>query len=87
MSGRLDSNQQPPGPHSGADATQVETRNDDTTTLQTVCTYICTNDVNAARSDPFAALAAALLGLSLADRARLAAVLLSQLPEQGEVNS
>jgi hypothetical protein len=44
----------------------------------------CTSEGKLDQADPLAALAAALLGLSPADRARLAAMLLGQLPEQGD---
>jgi hypothetical protein len=46
-----------------------------------VCTPVCTSEPNHEHPDPLAALAAALLGLSLTDRARLAAMLLGQQPE------
>jgi hypothetical protein len=82
MSGRLDSNQRPPEPHSGSHATQVDSRKQDVAALPTVCTSVCTNGGEQDKTDPLAALAAALLSLSSADRARLAAVLLGQ-PEGG----
>jgi hypothetical protein len=48
------------------------------------CTTGCTNEGKTENTDPLAPLAAALLGLSPADRARLAAILLGQLPGQGD---
>jgi hypothetical protein len=42
----------------------------------TACTPACTNSAESQQADPVAALAAALLGLSPADKARLAALLL-----------
>jgi hypothetical protein len=50
------------------------------------CTSGCTSEVKSEQADPLAPLAAALLGLSAADRARLAAMLLGQQP-QGEAGS
>jgi hypothetical protein len=46
--------------------------------LSAVCTPVCTNEGNRGQTDPVGALAAALLGLSPDDRARLAAMLLGQ---------
>ena len=46
--------------------------------LSGACTTACTNEGKPEQPDPLAALAAALLGLSPADRARLAALLLGQ---------
>ena len=43
-----------------------------------VCTPVCTSEPKPDHPDPVATLAAALLGLSPADRARLAALLLGQ---------
>jgi hypothetical protein len=44
---------------------------------QSVCTPVCTNETKTEQADPVAALAAALLGLSPADHARLAAMLVA----------
>jgi hypothetical protein len=46
----------------------------------TGCTSGCTSEANADQGDPVATLAAALLGMTPADRARLAALLLGQQP-------
>ena len=43
-----------------------------------VCTPVCTNQATDQQTDAVAALAAALVGLSAADRARLAAMLVGQ---------
>jgi hypothetical protein len=43
-----------------------------------VCTPVCTSQTSPPQTDPVAALAAALMGLSAADRARLAAMLIGQ---------
>jgi hypothetical protein len=48
------------------------------------CTTGCTSEGKPEQADPLAPLAAALLGLSLADRARLAAMLLGQQTGQGK---
>ncbi len=50
-----------------------------------VCTRVCTSQGEPKQPDPLAPLAAALLGLSVADRARLAAMLLAQ-PSLSEVS-
>ena len=47
----------------------------------TVCTPVCTGQEKSGPADPLGALAAALLGLSPTDRARLAALLLGQQAE------
>jgi hypothetical protein len=52
-----------------------------------VCTPVCTKEAPTKQGDPVASLAAALLGLSSADRARLAALLLGQPAGQGEGKS
>jgi hypothetical protein len=44
----------------------------------------CTTEGKPQQADPLAPLAAALLGLSPADRARLAAMLLGQQAERGD---
>jgi hypothetical protein len=49
-----------------------------------VCTPVCTSEANPPQTDPVAALAAALLGLSAADRARLAAMLVGRQEGQAE---
>jgi hypothetical protein len=77
MSGRLDPNQRPPEPHSGTDAAQVAIEKQDAATPPTVCTSVCTSEAKTGQTDSVAALAAALLGLSPEDRARLAAMLVS----------
>ena len=48
------------------------------------CTASCTSEPKPEQTDPLAPLAAALLGLSPADRARLAAMLLGQQTGQAE---
>jgi hypothetical protein len=48
------------------------------------CTSGCTSEEKTQQTDPLAPLAAALLGLSAADRTRLAAMLLGQQAGQGE---
>jgi hypothetical protein len=45
------------------------------------CTNCCTTETKLEEGDPLALLAAALLGLSAADRARLAAMLIGQQPK------
>ncbi len=87
MSGRLDSNQRPPEPHSGGDASQLLPNQGDRESDPSVCTPVCTNQATDQQPDPVAALAAALMGLSPADRARLAALLVGQQTGQGEGKS
>jgi len=53
-------------------------------TQQSGCTTGCTIDGKSEQTDPVAALAAALGGLSPADRARLAALLTGQQTGQGQ---
>jgi hypothetical protein len=53
----------------------------DTASPPSGCTNGSTNEANPVQPGSLAALAAALLGLSLTDRARLAAMLLGQQPE------
>jgi hypothetical protein len=48
------------------------------------CTAACTNQAKTDEADPLGVLAAALLGLSPADRARLATMLLGQQMGQSE---
>jgi hypothetical protein len=48
-----------------------------TSTPESRCTSGCTSEAKTEQTDPVAALAAALLGLSPEDRARLAAMLVS----------
>jgi hypothetical protein len=48
------------------------------TSAPNACTTACTSEGKAEQADPLATLAAALLGLSPDDRARLAAMLLGQ---------
>ena len=55
-----------------------------TTTPPVVCTPVCTREPKSEQPDPVQALAAALLGLSPADRARLAALLVGQ---QGDADA
>jgi hypothetical protein len=50
------------------------------------CTSGCTSEPKPEQADPLAPLAAALLGLSAADRARLAAMLLGQQTGQGDAD-
>jgi hypothetical protein len=57
---------------------------EDASTHPARCTSGCTNGAETANADPLAPLAAALLGLSAADRARLAAMLLGQQTGQAE---
>jgi hypothetical protein len=47
------------------------------------CTSGCTSEAESANADPLAQLAAALLALSPADRARLAAMLAAATPNAG----
>jgi hypothetical protein len=47
-----------------------------------ICTPVCTSEPKPEQPDPLTALAAALLGLSLTDRARLAAMLLGKQPDE-----
>jgi hypothetical protein len=49
-----------------------------------VCTPVCTSQEKPGEADPLADLAAALLGLSPTDRARLAALLLGQQVVRGD---
>ena len=49
--------------------------------LQVVCTPVCTNNPKTTNETNLDALAAALMGLSPDDRARLAAMLLGKTPE------
>jgi hypothetical protein len=53
----------------------------DTPNPSSGCTNGCTSEANPEQADPLEPLAAALLALSAADRARLAAMLLGQQPE------
>ena len=48
------------------------------------CTTGCTSEAKTDHADPVTTLAAALLGMSSADRARLAALLVGQQPKRGE---
>jgi hypothetical protein len=50
------------------------------------CTSACTSEPKTVHTDPVADLAAALSALSADDRARLAALLLGQQPEQDEAD-
>jgi len=52
-----------------------------TTGAPSRCTNGCTSEAKPEHADPLAPLAAALLGLSAADRARLAAMLLGLQPK------
>jgi hypothetical protein len=54
-----------------------------TTIDNSACTPACTNEGKNEQTDPVNALAAALLSLSPADRARLAALLLGQAEGEG----
>jgi hypothetical protein len=56
----------------------------DTATPQSACTNACTSNPEQGQADPLAGLAAALLALSPADRARLAALLVSGKTEAHE---
>jgi hypothetical protein len=56
----------------------------DTSSEPSRCTSRCTNEGKTEQADPLASLAAALLGLSPADRTRLAAMLLGQQSGQAE---
>jgi hypothetical protein len=49
-----------------------------------VCTPVCTSEGKTDQADPLAALAAALLGLAPADRARLAALLVAAGKPEGQ---
>jgi hypothetical protein len=68
-----------PEPHSGTAATQDAIAEQDTE--PTVCTSVCTDEPRTQGNAALVPLAAALLGLSAADRARLAAMLLGQQPD------
>jgi hypothetical protein len=57
---------------------------EDTSSPSSGCTSGCTGNVETGPTPTVEALAAALLGLSPADRARLAAMLLGQQPGQGD---
>ena len=87
MSGRLDSNQRPPEPHSGGNASQLPPAQAHPGSDPGVCTPVCTSEGATQQNDPVTAIAAALLGLSPADRARLAALLVGQQPGQSEAKS
>jgi hypothetical protein len=80
MSGRLDSNQRPPEPHSGSDAPQGQDQTAVASSDAAVCTPVCTSGNEQPRTGNLDLLAAALLGLSAEDRARLAALLLGKGP-------
>jgi hypothetical protein len=54
----------------------------DTSSTSSSCTNGCTIEQRPEQTDPLAALAAALLGLSPADRSQLAAILLGQQPDE-----
>jgi hypothetical protein len=51
-----------------------------------VCTPVCTSQGETAPADPLGTLAAALMGLSPTDRARLAALLLGQQAVRGDAS-
>jgi hypothetical protein len=53
-------------------------RKEDTSGPSSGCTIGCTSEGETGQADPLAVLAAALLGLSAEDRARLAAMLLAK---------
>jgi hypothetical protein len=57
------------------------TQQADTASQAVACTSACTRKAKPEKADLLAPLAAALLGLSQANRARLAAMLLEQHPE------
>jgi hypothetical protein len=73
-----------PEPHSGDSHSQELERQAVTERDEPVCTPVCTNQASPPQTDPVAVLAAALLGLSPADRARLAAMLIGRQQEQAE---
>src|SRR5262249_48144052 len=75
-SGRLDSNQRPPEPHSVGTPLQIATESKDTASSDCVCTRVCTSNQENANATTLDQLAAALLNLSV-DRARLAAMLIA----------
>jgi hypothetical protein len=54
----------------------------DTSSTSSGCTNGCTSEERPEQPDPLAALAAALLGLSPADRVRLATMLVGQQPDE-----
>jgi hypothetical protein len=60
---------------------KVLTQQADTSSPSSGCTTGCTSEAKPEQADPLTPLAAALLGLSQTDRARLAAMLLGQHPE------
>ena len=76
VSGRLDSNQRPPEPHSGKSESQGRLTQKVASDAPSVCTPVCTNQAPSAPGCSLDLLAAALLNLSPEDRARLTAVLL-----------
>src|SRR5262245_1492282 len=80
MSGRLDSNQRPPEPHSAPSASQESVHHGDAVSVPPVCTPVCTDKQKQPASTSLEVLAAALLGLSPEDRARLVSLLLGQHP-------
>src|SRR5262249_16062155 len=86
-SGREDLNLRPHGPGPSSVETQVNTQQSVPHPSPGVCTPVCTSDPKPEQPDPVAALAAALVGLSPSDRARLAALLVGQQPGQPEAKS
>jgi hypothetical protein len=78
MSGRLDSNQRPPEPHSAEVVTQSDSPQGVVAALPSVCTPVCTTKEDSGTSPSLASLAVALMSLTPEDRAQLAGLLLSR---------
>jgi hypothetical protein len=67
----------------GERPSQLTEKSDLTTPSPSGCTSGCTGEAESVNTGSVEALAAALLGLSYADRARLAAMLFGQVPRTG----
>jgi hypothetical protein len=76
-SGREDLNLRPRGPESSGPASQGPSNQRDTEPAHPVCTPVCTGTAPTPQADTLETLAAALLRLPPADRARLTALLLA----------
>jgi hypothetical protein len=85
QSGREDLNLRPLGPEPSSSTSKSLEKQAISATAANACTPACTSEAKSEQTDPVAALAAALLSLSPADRARLAALLTGQAEGEGRI--
>jgi hypothetical protein len=83
MSGRLDSNQRPPEPHSESTPTDLQAEPLVTPTPSDACTTACTCNQETTKATDLDALAAELLALPKEERARLAGPFGTSYPSTG----